>query len=330
MTAPDLDGWIPVGLFWEGTRPVVEWARFDGLRFTDPFLDITIERAMRHPARLLFRQRTGVEVLQQRAASHPGIPPSGFIFHTSRCGSTLVAQVLAASPSNVVVSEGWPLDSVIYADAGHPEVSAADRERWLKAMISALGQPRAGIERRYFVKFDARHALDLPLVRRAFPEVPWVFVYREPVEVLVSHLNEPALWTVPGIVPVRGIPWTADGGIEYPARVTAAICQAALSAQPEGGGMLLNYTGLPGAVFSTLAAHFSCTWTDEELHSMHQAASRNAKRPGELFRSDSRRKRQEADPRIMEICDRMLGTLYRELEVRRTAPAPDDLSAATP
>jgi hypothetical protein len=114
-------------------------------------------------------------------------------------------------------------------------------------MIRALGQPRLRTEQRYFVKFDARHALDLPLVRRAFPEVPWVFLYRDPVEILVSHLNQPTSWTVPGIVPVRGVP-CSEGSIAYPVRVIAAICRAALDALDERG-TLVNYSDLPGGVF---------------------------------------------------------------------------------
>jgi hypothetical protein len=220
-----------------------------------------------------------------------------------------------------VVSEGEPLDSVVDADAWHPEVTAEDRERWLVAMIRALGQPRLGAEQRYFVKFDARHALDLPLIRRAFPEVPWVFVYREPVEMLVSHLNEPTLWTVPGIVPVRGLATqeASDGAVDYPAKVMAMICRAALSALPDGPGMLLNYTDLPGAVFSTLPAHFGCAWDSEELQSMCRAAERNSKRPGERFVPDSDRKRGEASPHVQEVCERFVGGVYRELEARRVA-----------
>ena len=43
------------------------------------------------------------EALEERAASHPGVGPTGFIFHLSRAGSTLIAQMLAASGSNVRV-----------------------------------------------------------------------------------------------------------------------------------------------------------------------------------------------------------------------------------
>lgn len=313
MSAADLDGWIPTGLFWEGERPVVDWCFAPDIRFTDPFFDVTLERAMRHPFRLLFRRRTGVEVLEESAARYPGIEPTGFIFHTSRCGSTLIAQMLAALESNIVVSEGWPLDSVLNADAGHLSVTDEDRRRWISAMVRALGQQRDERSRRYFLKFDARHALDLPVVRRAFPSVPWVFVYREPLEVLVSHFENPSLWTFPGIVPVRGID-PPPSEAEYSAAVIHAICTAAIGERTQGSGMLLNYRELPDAFFSRISPHFGCEWTAEEIETMRGASNRDAKNPSDAFTPDTHRKQREADPLIREICERRLREIYLQLE----------------
>ena len=36
------------------------------------------------------------------------VKPSGFVFHESRVGSTLVANMLAAVPTNIVYSESAP------------------------------------------------------------------------------------------------------------------------------------------------------------------------------------------------------------------------------
>jgi hypothetical protein len=277
---------------------------------------------MRHPFRLLFGQRTPIETLEERSVTHPGIPPSGFIFHMSRCGSTLISQMLAASDANVVISEGSALDSVISADFMQPGVTALNRCRWLRAMIHALAQPRTVGERRFFVKFDALHAIDLPLIRSAFPDVPWIFLYRDPVEVLVSHFTEPTLWTGPGMVPVRGMPWPphleGEEAEAYPALVMARICEAVLQGL-DGRGLLLNYTELPHVVFSRVTPHFQCRWSQDEEEAMRAAATRNAKKPGEAFQPDSRRKQSEASPRVREIAERFLGHLYRELETRRAA-----------
>ena len=61
------------------------------------------------------QQRTSIEALSELP---PGVPIAGFIFHMSRCGSTLLSQALAAFESNIVVSEAAPLRSILPAAGG--------------------------------------------------------------------------------------------------------------------------------------------------------------------------------------------------------------------
>ncbi len=119
----------------------------------------------------------------------------------SRCGSTLLSQMLAALPEHVVLSEAGPLDTVLQLHFREPSVTDEERIGLLRAMMSALGQPRTGRERRLFVKLDSWHTLHLPLIRRAFPGVPWIFLFRNPVEVLVSHRRLRGGQALPGVLP---------------------------------------------------------------------------------------------------------------------------------
>src|SRR5450432_3556401 len=106
-------GWIPIRFYWQQGRPMVEWAQLDGLRFEESFFDQTIERALCDPFNVLFRQQTSIEVLGQWHEVSPGLKPTGFIFHLSRSGSTLISQLLAALPSNIVISEAPPIDAIV-------------------------------------------------------------------------------------------------------------------------------------------------------------------------------------------------------------------------
>ena len=45
---------------------------------------------------------------------------------------------------------------------------------------------------------DAWQIHSLPLIRAAFPDTPWVFVYRDPLEVMVSQLARPGTLNIPG------------------------------------------------------------------------------------------------------------------------------------
>src|SRR5581483_3596580 len=134
-------------------------------RLSDPFFEGTVRRQLERPFRALFRRVTPIEALD---AFREEAPPAGFIYHWSRCGSTLVTQMLAALPENAAVSEAAPVEQVLSIPGA--------AERWLRPLIAAMGRGA-----RTFVKLEAPHTLALPVLQRIFPETPWIFLYRDPV-----------------------------------------------------------------------------------------------------------------------------------------------------
>ena len=94
----------------------MHWCYLGEDRFVAPFFEQTISRHSRTPFNLPFPHVTPLAALAELQAADPGLPPTGFIFHMSRCGSTLVAQMLAALPQNIVISEAGPVDAVLHAN----------------------------------------------------------------------------------------------------------------------------------------------------------------------------------------------------------------------
>jgi hypothetical protein len=239
----------------------------------------------------------------------------------SRCGSTLVSQMLAALPSNIVVSEASPIDTVVQANRWRPDLNEDRQALWLNSIIGALGQKRSGNEQRYFVKLDCWHTLALPLFRRAFPAVPWVFLYRDPVEVLVSQLRIPGTQMIPGGFgpDLYGLersygPGTAE---DYYAQVLAKVVEPIVQHYSGGGGLLVNYRQLPDAFFTAILPHFGVACGEADRAAMTQAARFDAKSPGFEFESDSGSKQQAATPIARAAAQRWLGDLYRRLEALR-------------
>jgi hypothetical protein len=325
MNGPDWRDWMPIGVYSQSAGLRVDWCNFQGIRFTDSFFQQTVSHALSHPARMLFRRDSPIGFLETLVGSCPGIPPTGFIFHVSRCGSTLVSQMLAAVPANIVLSEPPPFDQVLSL----PPVEAArgidPRTAWLRGLLSAWGRPRQG-ETRFFVKFDSWHILELPLIRQAFPDVPWIFLYRDPVEVLVSHRRVPGAQMVPGVVDPRRLgldPASIDPAKlgEYTARVLARFYAAALDFAGLGRGLLVNYRDLPAAVPDEIARHFGLDLGADEQAQMAAAGQFNAKNPGLAYQPDSSGKQAEATEEIRQRADLWLGDLYRRLESARPRPA---------
>jgi hypothetical protein len=319
-------GWIPIRFFWVDGRPMVDWCLLGSQRLTEPFFEGSILRAIEHPFHNAFRRQTPVEALGEWSLESPGIQPAGFIFHQSRCGSTLISRMLAALERNVVLSEPAPADAVLRAHFRRPDISDAQRVEWFRWMVSALGQPRAGGEDRLFIKFDAWNIAELPIIRQAFPDTPWMFLYREPVEVLVSQMARPAPWTFPGILHPAVVGLDLNSAMQlrhaqYCALILATVCRFGLKHHREDGGLLVNYRQLPEIVPSRVADYFGLNCTAADVECMRAAALPDAKQPSAAFTADSATKQKSAGEELRELARTVMQPVYGELESFRDALA---------
>jgi hypothetical protein len=294
-------GWLPVAIQIQHGRPFAEWVYFGSRPFTEPFFENTVRAALQNPFARAFRHRAP---LRER----PGMTPAGFIFHMSRCGSTLISQTLASLPRAIMISEASPIDSAV----------RANNVEWLRWTFQALGQRRRE-ESHYFVKLDAWHIHNLPSFREAFPDTPWIFVYRDPVEVLISQVRKPGMLALPGALDPEALAMsltdmTSLGREEWCARVLAGFCSSAMAFQDDPQALFIDYRELPGAVWGAIAKHFSLAFSSEDLSRMHRAANLDAKSPTHTFRPDSNRKQREATADIRELAANWLNPLYSELQ----------------
>lgn len=323
--SPLQKGWLPIQTFGQGDQLGVDWAYFGDRRLTEPFYEDSIRRILRRPFNRLFRFRTPLTDIARWSHELPVLQPSGFIFHMSRCGSTLAAQMLSAPPQNIVVSEASPIDAVVQLC----RVRNDERDTaLLTAMIAAFGQMRGGGERHYFVKLDSWHTLALPWFRAAFPSVPWVFLYRDPIEVLVSQAWQRGTQMVPEFFPPPFYDLELPGGVadeDYCARVLARICDAVLEAFPEGNGLLVNYRQLPEALATAILPHFGVGYSASEHDVMAEKARYNAKSPSETFDPDSMSKQQATTDAMRTAVERHLAVSYRRLEALRLGRTAADI-----
>lgn len=322
IRAASLVRWTPIRLYCQGNAPRVDWCDMGGWRFTDPFFDQTVERRLQHPFPLLFRPQTPVEVLAELAELNPGLRPKGFIFHVSRCGSTVISRMLAAPPQNIVVSEAGAIDSVLRARSGKKRITDEECIAWLRSMVSALGQRRHTEEQNFFIKFDGWQTIMLPLIRQAFPDVPCVFVYRDPVEVIVSHQRRAAHWMFQGNLDseITGQETSAVLRMpkeEYFARMLGRICQAALENLQTESLLLVNHKQLPAAVTSSLLKFFGVSYEQAEIERMMLTAQFHAKEPSMNYFDDSEEKRVEASNVARQAAQEWVGKFYEELESKR-------------
>lgn len=328
MEPTELAQWTPIRLTLERPEPVVDWCDLRGIAFREPFFMQTVARWANEPAEggeaLRPVVRTTLSTLEAVDGVGECLEPSGFIFHMSRCGSTVLSRLFGVVPDTFVISEADPINTFLEADPD--ELNEAALIACLRLMIRALGRKRFGDERHYVVKFSSWNVRRMALLRAAFPNVPWVFVYRAPTEVISSVLKGPPGWMQLQRFPdeaehLLGIPAAecADMPAEqFCARVLAGFCQAALDGD-DGTPLFINYTDLPDVAWGAVARHFGVPLAAEHAARMREEARYYAKdterRP---FVADDARKRV-VTPEVTALAERWLGGIYTEMQARRVA-----------
>jgi hypothetical protein len=314
VSALEPPAWVPVGI--DGAQRIVEWREIGSATFAEPFFEDTIQRAGPTAA----SARTPLSVLGEQAAAHPGLPPAAFIFHCSRCGSTLVSQLARAVPGTVVISEAPPIDDVLGAPWPRDERIAV-----LRGVVNALGHARAPGDRQLIVKFDAWSTLDLPLVREAFGGVPCVFVYRDPAAVVASQMRMTGQYLIPGRLDpaVAGLESVdqvvAVGREEYAARVIGRILSAAAEyAAADSAMILLNYQDFPGAAIETVLARTGASASAVAREKLTEVATFDAKTPGMYYQAQPSVTRDPASA-IAIAANRFAAAPFATLERLRLA-----------
>ncbi|MCC6685185.1 MAG: sulfotransferase [Bacteroidia bacterium] len=118
------------------------------------------------------------------------IAPEAFIFHLSHCGSTLLAQSLATIDSHRVISEPEIINTIFLSKIFNND-SDEKCIRRLRLAIRLLLQPVNAKEKHAFIKFTSWNIFHAELIRKAFPDIPYIYIHREPAEVISSLKKDP-------------------------------------------------------------------------------------------------------------------------------------------
>ena len=327
----DFSGWLPIRAFFQSGEWRLDWCWFGEQRLARPFFRDDVDQALRLPFNQAFRRETDFQALLDWQAVSPGMPPTALIFHASRCGSTLMAQMLATLDDNIVLSEPPPLDNLLRAHRLDPKATP-HQPAWLAALVSAYGQRRQGNEQRLFIKLDAWNVFEAPLLLALYPEVPRVFLYRDPLEIVVSQLRQPGLHCVPGLLGSSALDLPAQEALrmtpaEYTSRTVGAILQQGLALCQQRGAVAVNYQELPNACWGRLASLFDVH--DAHLPRLRETAGFDAKQPSQSFSADSHSKRKAADEGVREAVEYWAGKAYRALEEWRKTRGENESSSGS-
>jgi hypothetical protein len=259
------------------------------------------------------------------------VKPSGFIFHESRVGSTLIANLLASDPFALVFSESTPIaNAILHCTSCNHEKQV----QLFRDVLTLMG--RSPIHNRMFVKFQSITTTKINIALEAFPDTPWAFVFRRPVQTMMSHLD-PAkgMSSAPCLRSKRAPPQQVRNVIDsvegakisndaWCAAHLNMLCEFALeafskfNATAEGSqrALFLNYDSLPGVVPRVLLPFFGVVPLEFQISKMEEEAKHYSKSRNSAFRlffGDSADKEKRATKSIKQFADTILMQSFNKL-----------------
>ena len=319
---PDLKGWLPVDAVVVEGRPGLLWMEMSGVSLTEPFFQQTVERAKANGKNRgeLF---TEFDALLQLEQSLDSVEPTGFIFHSSRCGSTLVANACRAVANSIVLSEANAVDKLIARFITDSDgIKESLYSVFLRATVRALAQRRNGNEQHLFVKFACCSFTQVERIRRIWPRVPWIFLYRDPIETIVSNLADVPPWLKDTdrrvLASIIGASPNEMSLEELCARTIGSLYSKAYSLANENS-MLLNYNQLSVPVISSVLSFFKVSPAAKELDAIARTSNVYSKEVSGMrtFTADTDAKQKLASDRVREAATAWAIEPYRQLEQKR-------------
>ena len=327
MALNNLKGWMPVDAVVVDGRPGLAWLDMAGVDLAEPFFQQTVDRLKsEHPERR--EVFTEFDTLVQLEKSFDSIAPTGFIFHSSRCGSTLLANACRAIDGSIVLSEAPAIDKLIarfITDVDEHGTKAKLYSIFLRAAMRALGQRRNGNEQRLFVKFACCSVSQIERIRRIWPEVPWVFLYRDPIETIVSNIQNVPAWlqdddhrVLASIINTSTEAVAAMSIEELCARSIGSFFSTAYRVANDRA-LLLNYNQLSLAEITNALNFFGVRPAAAEMETIaHQSQTYSKSLSGDrAFVADTNAKQRAASQLVHEVAQRWANEPYKLLEQKR-------------
>jgi len=259
------------------------------------------------------------------------------VFHESRCGSTLTANLLASYDPvrHRVYSESGPPLQALKSVCGeaYEHCHASKAAAVLRDVVYLMSRSDDAREERVFFKIQSAGTRNLDVFQTAFPETPYLFVYRDPVQVMMSHLGKGSKRNANCVRQQRSGPPAAVERIvrrhnskssarkliteDYCAAHLASLTETVVQQHSDKQAIPVNYERLPEALYEDILPWLGLHVSDVHLKRMKLVATAYSKgRDGQAgaFVEDSAAKEQAASDAVKQAAATYLQESYEELE----------------
>lgn len=210
-----------------------------------------------------------------------GNSPFLLLHHTGRCGSTLLGEALRLGKGNIVYNEPDFLGAIQEAKK---RLSHRDYISLLRSGFYAFSSPGE----RAIIKTSAVSLLDFRSIQMALPKTPYIFLVRNPSEVVASYLHLPAEF-------MTSSPFWPRGGdqksrllqLKY---IVSSLCRQYESVLPfiDRRAMILDYEQLNSCLILSLYSRLEIPWPAPAKNGLKMIFATYSKDPEKkmLFQGD--------------------------------------------
>lgn len=313
----EIKNWVPWKLSNSPAGSICKWLYTGNTGFTEPFFDDTISVCRRLSENCCpFSVVSDLEMMAAWGEILEDVVPAAIIFHVSRCGSTLLSQSLTLDETNIVLSEVPFFDELLRLPYKNDSVDCNMVNTFLKSAIHLYSRKRTGKEKHFFIKTDSWHIHFYKQLRELFPSIPFIFLYRNPWQVMLSQQRQRGMHSVPGLIEPEvfgfsGAQTPVADFDHYMARVLSGYLREMIEIVKADPLVLpVNYLEGIGSVLQKIYSKAGLDMSDEMKISFNERSRFHAKNPRQLFEEENK---ETAVPGYMSP----LFQLYENLEELR-------------
>jgi hypothetical protein len=289
-----LKGWIPYKLVIENKTPLVHWLYVGDKIFNEPFFNETISACKSHTYNSVkYKCVSSLESILEWADTLPEINKISFIFHISRCGSTLLSQLIGLDKKYIVLAEVPFFDELLRLNYKLKNVDEKFQLKILDAAIKFMGQKKSGDEEQIFIKTDSWHICFYKPYKQLYPKSEMILLYRRPDEVISSHQKKRGMQAVPMLIEPQVFGFSKKEISQFTLNMyTAKVLEKYLLLFEEiettdKFTLLLDYKQGAMQLIQQMAEYLKITWDEKHILKMQERAKFHSKHPQQNFEKEN-------------------------------------------
>jgi hypothetical protein len=241
----------------------------------------------------------------------------------SRCGSTLLLNALKAAERVVGLGEAIPMSRMVALAASRSKYWAKVGSELLAPLTSVFAHFQDSTPKNVVIKCSTEAVFSMRALRAVWPQVPFLILIRNPIEVLVSNWQKAPQWIQewkdaperlwPGPAPDAV---TDAGGTELCAWLLGRFCAEALPFLDDRC-IVIDYDDLTPEVVRAVAANFGLHFSPQGEERFCECFQNNAKELHRRFDADRDSKQRVATDAMRRSAAKWMEPAYKQ--VRRHA-----------